>query len=72
MKNVKYDVIYTNPLGHPGTLYGLESSSPQEACDEAPHWLAASSHWRPQDFKIKSAKISIYEDQNELCKNKYT
>lgn len=63
---MKYDVEYFNPMGNPGVMYALEADSPQEACNAAPHWLAASSQWRPDQFTVTSAKISIYEDNREL------
>lgn len=63
---MKYDINFINPLGNPGVHYALEASSPQEACDQSPYWLAVSSHWRPDQFTILSAKISIYENIDEL------
>lgn len=69
---MKYDIEYINPMGSSGVMYALEANSPREACDQAPYWLASSSQWRPDQFTIVAAKISIYEDKNELCKNKHT
>lgn len=59
---MKYDIEYVNPLNNLGIMYAVVANSPQEACDIAPYWLAASSHWRPDQFTVLSAKISIYED----------
>lgn len=59
---MKFDVEYINPLGNPGTHYAVEAFSIEEAEQISPEYLAASSQWRPEQFKIISAKISIYEE----------
>lgn len=59
---MKYDIEFINPMGNPGTLYALEADSPEDAAAQSPHWLAASSQWRPDQFKVTSVKVSIYED----------
>lgn len=59
---MKYDINFINPMGHPGTHYALEADSPEEAANQSPQWLAASSQWRPDQFKVVSVEKSIYEE----------
>lgn len=69
-KTLHFDVEFINPLGYPGTLVALCSDSVEKALSEAPFWLSASSQWRPDQFKVVSAKLSknqpIKEDTREL------
>lgn len=58
---MKYDIEFINPLGNPGTHYGLEADSPEDAAAQSPYWLAAASQWRPDQFTVTSVKLSIYE-----------
>lgn len=58
---MKYDIHFINPVGNPGTHYALEADSPEEAAEQSPHWLAASSQWRPDQFKVISVEESVYE-----------
>lgn len=60
---MKYDVEFINPMGNGGIHYAVIADSPEEAIEKSPHLLAASSQWRPDQFTILSAKISIYEEQ---------
>lgn len=60
---MKYDLEFINPLGNTGTHYAFEAESPEEALAASPHWLAASSQWRPDQFKIVSIKQSIYNEK---------
>lgn len=59
---IKFDLTYIGPTDVIGTYYAFLANSPEEAISQAPYWLAACSQWRPDQFKIISAKISIYED----------
>lgn len=61
--NMRFDIEYINPLNNPGIIYAIEADCPQQACNQAPYWLAASSQWRPDQFTVISAKISMYEDK---------
>ena len=70
--NIKrYDVHFINPLGNVGTLYAVEAESVQEACGKAPYALAVNSHWRPDQFEVTAAQLSIYttEEDHELRQN---
>lgn len=62
-KKIKFDVECINPLNHQEIFYGFEAESPQEACDQVPYWLAVSSQWKPDQFKVISAKLSIQEEK---------
>jgi hypothetical protein len=62
---MKYDLEFINPLGNPGTHYAFEAETIEEAETLSPHWLSASSQWRPEQFKIVSVKKSIYEENKE-------
>ena len=57
-----FDVDYTNPLGISGTLYAVIADGPEDAAAQAPYRLAANSHWRPDQFTVKTVHISIYSD----------
>lgn len=59
---MKYDIDYINPMGNPGVHYALEANSAEEAAQQSPHWLAASSQWRPDQFQVTAVRISIYEE----------
>lgn len=58
-----FDVDYTNPLNNPGTLYAIIADGPEDAARQTPYRLAASSQWRPNQFKVLAVRVSIYSDQ---------
>lgn len=59
---MKYDVEFINPMGYPGIIYHQEADSPEDAFMKAPYWLSVSSQWLPDQFKITSVNVSIYEE----------
>lgn len=59
---MKFDITFNNPMGNPGILYKIEADTPEEACGQAPHLLAASSQWHPEQFTVLTAKLSKHED----------
>lgn len=62
----RYDIDFINPMGNPGTHYAFEAESEEQAREQSPHWLAASSQWRPDQFKVTAVRPSIYQKQEEV------
>lgn len=63
---MRFDINLINPLGGKELMYAVVADSPEQAMKIAPVLLSSGSHWRPEQYSVVSAKISIYEDGNEL------
>lgn len=59
---MKFDVSYINPLGNPGTFMEFPCESVEEVVRLTPFWLAASSQWSPEQFKVVSVKLSSNQE----------
>lgn len=69
---MRFDVNLINPLGGDELMYAVIADSPEQAMQTAPILLSSSSQWRPDQFTVTSAKISIYEDNCELRQHQNT
>lgn len=65
-KLYRFDVDFINPRGNPGTFMGLEAVSVEEALERTPHMLAASSQWKPEQFKIACVRLSKNQTVGEV------
>lgn len=59
---MKYDVQFIGPTGAPGTHYALIADSAEAAALRCPYALSVNTRFTPDQFKVTSVEISIYEE----------